>query len=99
MATFAGFGNRLGEAFDPEIMINYEAGLKGLFLDNKVQLEVSAYFQDFSAFWIQSQRLRTPTELAFPNNTSAFIGETNAIDGTEIDGIEAQGAWGSRPGW
>ena len=90
---FAGFGNQLGEAFDPEIMINYEAGIKGLFLENKVQLEVSAYFQDFESFWIQSERLRTPEELAFPGNTSAFIGETNAIDGTEVSGIELQGAW------
>ncbi|MEM7364484.1 MAG: TonB-dependent receptor [Pseudomonadota bacterium] len=90
---FAGFGNQLGEAFDPEIMINYEAGIKGLFLENKVQLEVSAYFQDFESFWIQSERLRTAEELAFPGNTSAFIGETNAIDGTEVSGIELQGAW------
>ena len=90
---FAGFGNGLGEAFDPEIMINYEAGVKGLFFDNKVQLEVSAYLQDFEAFWIQSQRLRTAEELEFPGNTSAFIGETNAIDGTEVSGLEIQGAW------
>ena len=91
---FGGFGNRLGEAFDPETMINYEGGLKGLFLDNTVQLEVSVYFQDFDAFWINSQRLRTATELTINNpSNSAFIGETNVIDGTEIAGIEFQGAW------
>ncbi len=90
---FAGFGNQLGFAFDPEIMINYEAGMKGLFFDNAVQVELSAYYQDFEAFWVQSQRLRTPAELVFPGNTSAFIGETNAIDGTEVSGIELQGAW------
>ncbi|MYK46148.1 MAG: TonB-dependent receptor [Gammaproteobacteria bacterium] len=91
---FAGFGNRLGEAFDPEAVINYEGGLKGLFFDNAVQLEVSAYFQDFEGFWIQSQRLRTPAEFLIDNaRNSLYIGETNAIDGTEIAGIEAQGAW------
>lgn len=93
---FAGFGNQLGEAFDPETVINYEAGVKGLYFDNTVQLEVSAYFQDFSAFWIQSQRLRTPVELQLEQasgGNSIYIGETNAIDGTEIAGIEAQGAW------
>ena len=91
---FAGFGNRLGEAFDPETVINYEGGVKGLFLENAVQLEVSAYFQDFDAFWIQSQRLRTPAEFLIDNdNNSLYIGETNAIEGTEIAGIEAQGAW------
>ena len=91
---FSGFGNGIGEAHDPEEMINYEAGLKGLFFDNAVQLEVSAYFQDFSAFWAQARRLKTPAEVASsPPGSSAFTGESNAVDGTEIAGIEAQGAW------
>lgn len=88
---FAGFGNKLGEAFDPEIVINYEGGVKGLYFDNTVQLEVSAYFQDFSSFWTQSQRLRTIEERR--EGESLYTGETNAVDGTEIAGIEAQGAW------
>ena len=91
---FAGFGNKLGEAFDPELMINYEGGLKGLFFDDAVQLELSAYFQDFSAFWVQAQRFRTSAELLIDNaGGSLYIGETHAIDGTDIAGIEAQGAW------
>ena len=91
---FSGFGNGIGEAHDPEEMINYEGGIKGLFFDNAVQLEVSVYFQDFDAFWAQAQRLRTPAELASqPPGGSAFIGESQAISGTEIAGIEAQGAW------
>ena len=88
---FAGFGNRLGEAFDPEIVINYEAGVKGLFREDKLQLEVSAYFQDFSSFWTQSQRLRTVEERR--PGESLYTGETNAVDGTNIAGIEAQGAF------
>lgn len=88
---FAGFGNQLGEAFDAEKMINYEVGLKGLFFDNSVQLEVSTYFQDFSAFWTQSQRLRTPAEMR--EGESAYTGETNVVDGTDIAGIEFQGTW------
>ena len=91
---FAGFGNKLGEAFDPELMINYEGGLKGLFFDDTVQVEISAYLQDFSAFWVQAQRFRTSAELLIDNaRGSLYIGETHAIDGTEIAGIEAQGAW------
>ena len=91
---FAGFGNKLGEAFEPETVINYETGVKGLFLDNAVQLEVSVYFQDFDSFWIQASRLRTTTELLIDNpRNQLYIGETQAIDGTEVAGIEAQGAW------
>ena len=88
---FAGFGNKLGEGFEPELMINYEGGVKGLFFDNTVQLELSAYLQDFSSFWTQSQRLRTVEERR--PGESLYTGETNAVDGTEIAGIELQGAW------
>ena len=88
---FAGFGNLLGEAFDPELMINYEGGLKGLFLDDVLQMEISAYFQDFSSFWTQSQRLRTPEERR--PGESLYTGETNAVDGTDIAGVELQAAW------
>ncbi|MDA1300273.1 MAG: TonB-dependent receptor [Proteobacteria bacterium] len=88
---FAGFGNLLGEGFDEESMINYEGGLKGLFFDNTVQLEVSAYYQDFDAFWVQAQRRRTPAEIR--PGQSLYTGETNVVDGTEISGIELQGAW------
>ncbi|MYD98489.1 MAG: TonB-dependent receptor [Gammaproteobacteria bacterium] len=91
---FAGFGNKLGEAFEPETVINYETGVKGLFFENAVQLEVSAYFQDFDSFWIQASRFRTTTELLIDNpRNQLYIGETQAIDGTEVAGIEAQGAW------
>jgi outer membrane receptor protein involved in Fe transport len=91
---FAGFGNGLGEAMDPELMINYEGGLKGLFFDNAVQIEATAYFQDFETFWIQDRRLRTAQELVIDNSSnSAFIGDTSAISGTTIAGLEVQGAW------
>jgi outer membrane receptor protein involved in Fe transport len=91
---FAGFGNQLGEGFDAETMINYEGGLKGLFLDSSVQLEIGVYFQDFDSFWTQASRLKTPAEQALSTTgSSAFTGETVSVDGTDIAGIEAQGAW------
>lgn len=88
---FAGFGNQLGEAFDAEEMINYEVGAKGLFFDNTVQLEASVYYQDFSSFWSQAGRLRTPAELR--PGESRFTGETVAVDGTNIAGVEVQFQW------
>jgi len=88
---FGGFGNGLGEAFDAEEMVNYELGLKGLFFDNSVQLESSLYFQDFSAFYSQAGRLRTPAELR--PGESTFTGETVTVDGTQIGGLELQGLW------
>ena len=59
---FRGFAQGLSEAWDAEEMINYEGGLKGLFVDGAVQLELAAYHQDFSAHWTQHGRLRRPEE-------------------------------------
>ena len=91
---FRGFAQGLGEGWDAEEMINYEGGLKGLFADGAVQLELSAYFQDFSAHWTQHGRLRRPEEYGIPPNPDRFwIGESIVLEGTEIAGIEFQGAW------
>jgi outer membrane receptor protein involved in Fe transport len=91
---FRGFAQGLGEGWDAEEMINYEGGLKGLFADGAVQLELSAYHQDFSAHWTQHGRLRRPEEYGVPPNPDRlWIGESVVLDGTTISGIEFQGAW------
>ena len=91
---FRGFAQGLGEGWDAEEMINYEGGLKGLFADGTVQLELSAYHQDFSAHWTQHGRLRRPEEYGVPPNPDRlWIGESVVLDGTTISGIEFQGAW------
>jgi iron complex outermembrane receptor protein len=91
---FRGFAQGLGEGWDAEEMINYEGGLKGLFADGAVQLELSAYHQDFSAHWTQHGRLRRPEEYGIPPRPERFwIGESIVLEGTEIAGIEFQGAW------
>ena len=91
---FRGFAQGLSEAWDAEEMINYEGGLKGLFVDGAVQLELAAYHQDFSAHWTQHGRLRRPEEYGVPPNPDRlWIGETIVLEGTTISGIELQGAW------
>ncbi len=91
---FRGFAQGLGEGWDAEEMINYEGGLKGLFVDGAVQLELSAYHQDFSAHWTQHGRLRRPEEYGIPPNPDRYwIGESIVLDGTTISGLEFQGAW------
>ncbi len=88
---FAGFGHQLGEAMDAEEMINYETGYKGLFFDNRLQLEASVYIQDYSKYWVQSGRLRTPAEVR--EGESLITGETVVVGGTEIYGFELQYRW------
>lgn len=85
---FAGFGAQLGEAMDAEEMVNYETGYKGLFFDNRLQLEASLYIQDYSKYWVQSGRLRTPAEVR--EGESLITGETVVVNGTEIYGVELQ---------
>ena len=92
---FRGFAQGLAEGWDAEEMINYEGSLKGLFVDGTVQLELSAYHQDFSAHWTQHGRRCRPEELGRPGLclTRLWTGETIVLDGTTITGLELQGAW------
>ena len=71
-----------------EEMINYETGYKGLFFDNRLQMEASVYFQDYSKYWVQSGRLRTPAEIR--EGESLITGETVVVNGTNIYGVELQ---------
>ncbi len=79
--------------YDSEEMINYELGVKGLYLDNTLQLEVSYFFQDFSAYWVFAQRIKSQAEMAMDPDGGPLTGEVNSIDGTTIGGIELQFAW------
>jgi len=74
-------------------MTNYEVGLKGMFLDNALQLQASYFFQDFDTHWMYSSRLKTPAEVMMDPNSGPLTGEIGGISGTEIQGIELEGAW------
>jgi iron complex outermembrane receptor protein len=91
---FAGFGQMNAEpwgTFDSETLINYEVGLKGLFLDQKLQLESAIFFMDYKDHWVNSERLREPNERVL--GESLFEGEMNVIQGTWIAGLEVSGAY------
>ncbi len=93
---FAGFGQptTAGDSFgtfDSETLINYEAGLKGLFMDQKLQLEAAVFFMDYKDHWVNSGRLRAEGD-RIPGE-SIFEGEMNVIDGTWIGGLEISGAY------
>jgi outer membrane receptor protein involved in Fe transport len=90
-----GYGNLTGEnySYDEEEVTNYETGIKGLFFDGKVQLSATYFYQDFDSYWVFASRLRTEDELLRDPGAGPLTGEVNAIDGTEIQGIELEGAW------
>lgn len=91
---FAGFG-QYNEypwgTFDSETLINYELGLKGLFFDEKLQLESAIFFMDYKDHWVNAERLKDANE-RFAGE-SLFEGEMNVIQGTWIGGLELSGAY------
>lgn len=75
----AGSAATLSEPFDPEFLWGYEAGLKADFYDQRLRLNVAAFFNDVSD-------LQTPIfDPNFPGNAVT----ENAID-MEYYGIEAE---------
>ena len=93
---FAGFGQPVtaGDTFglfDSETLINYETGVKGLFLEQRLQLETAVFYMDYQDHWVNSQRLREPG--ARIPGESVFEGEMNVIDDTWIAGLEIAGAF------
>lgn len=90
-----GYGNLSGAdySFDAEEMINYETGIKGLYFDGAVQLSATYFYQDFDNYWVYASRLRTAAEQLQNPGAGPYTGENSAISGTEIQGIELEGAW------
>ena len=69
-------------------LINYEVGVKGLFLDNRLTLMAGAYFQDYKGFhWKATTFL---PQAAVGNREYPFTDFTSLIDGTEIWGAEVE---------
>ena len=79
--------------YDGEELINYEVGIKGLYFDNALQLSTSYFYQDFDAHWVFASRIKTEAEVLIDPDGGPFTGETAAIAGSVIQGIEVEGAW------
>ncbi len=74
----------LPAAFQPENITAYEIGSKNRFLDGRVQLNLAAYYNDFTDLQLQNQ-------FSIPNSTVSASGVLNAgaarAYGVEIDAI------------
>ncbi len=88
-----GYGNRSAPwNYEAEEMINYEVGVKGIYFDGSMQLAATYFLQDFDKYWVFASRLKTEAELMMDPNGSPLTGEISAIPGTEVQGIELEGA-------
>lgn len=90
---FAGFGevDPRYMVYDAEDMINYEVGVKGLFLEDKLQLQVATYIQDYDNYWGFSQNLKPVTE-RLPGE-SIFRNDIAGIPDTWISGVDVEFAY------
>ena len=94
VARALGPGAELGPeaiAFDPEKLLNYEAGIKGLWLDRSLSAEVSLFYMDR-----QDMQLRSSAQ--FTDNPNDFVFITSNAEGHSY-GLEAALAWQLNDAW
>ena len=89
----SGFSSDGPYQYDGEELINYEVGVKGIYLDGSLQLSTSYFYQDFDAHWVFAQRIRTEAERQIDPDGGPFTSETTGVQGSVIQGIEVEGAW------
>ncbi|WP_346838140.1 TonB-dependent receptor [Microbulbifer sp. SAOS-129_SWC] len=67
-------------AFDTEHMLNYELGLKGAWLDNRLQAQLAAFYQDRSDVQAK-QSIFNPSDFSFDDYlTNAAGGDTTGLE-------------------
>jgi len=83
-----GFNGSGLPAYNPESLLNYELGSKGIVADGKVRFDISAYYSKYE------DALRTGQFFNFP---SGYISYTRNIGELEIKGLEGTVDWRVTP--
>ena len=94
LARALGPGAELGPeaiAYDPERLMNYEAGIKGLWLNGKLNAE-------FAVFYMDRQDMQLRSSAQFTDNPNDFIFITSNAEGHSW-GLEASIAWQLSDNW
>jgi iron complex outermembrane receptor protein len=78
-----------------ETLVNYELGGKGLFLNSRLQLAATAWYNDFQDFQLMATQAAPPgVEIPVPAwNESPFYEYTDNIPDTEIWGLDFEFSW------
>jgi len=94
LARALGPGADLGPeaiAYDPERLMNYEAGIKGLWLNGKLSAE-------FAMFYMDRRDMQLRSSAQFTDNPNDFIFITSNAEGHSW-GLEASIAWQLSDNW
>jgi outer membrane receptor protein involved in Fe transport len=89
-----GPGDALGPeaiSYDPETLLNYEAGVKGLLLEGSLGFEVSVFYMDREDMQVRSSA-------QFTDNPNDFVFITSNAQGHSY-GLEAGFAWQATDHW
>ena len=78
------------QSFDEEELINYELGLKGLFLENRLQLTTGVFYQDFENYQLTANQPVDPIFLDPTDNTPLREHTINVGGKTSIWGFEGE---------
>jgi outer membrane receptor protein involved in Fe transport len=82
---------RASVSFDPESLLNYEIGLKGLWLDGRLNAELSL-------FWMDRQDMQLRSSAQFSDNPNDFVFITSNAEGHSY-GAEAGLSWQVSDAW
>ena len=80
--------NIVPATFEEEKLVNYEVGVKGRFLDDRLIVTTGAYLQDFDGFHFNGRQLISDAHRN--NRSSPFLEYTANVDGTQIWGAEVE---------
>ncbi len=75
---------------EEETLINYEIGLKGLFLDNRLNIRATGFYQDYNDYQITAQTLHPNPDMSMESPVVEF---TDNIDGTFLYGLELESSF------
>ena len=92
-------GSAIRESFDEETLVNYEVGMKGLFMDNRLQITSGAFWQVFENYQLTANQ-PIPSQLLEPTRSSPLAEQTiNVEDDTSIRGIEVEWVYQVNESW
>lgn len=91
-------GFNTGYGYNPpieeETLINYELGLKGLYLDNRLNIRATGFYEDYNDYQLTAWQLRHD---AVNDGTSLIqdpvVEYTDNVDGTYIYGLELESSY------
>ena len=92
-------GSDIRESFDEETLVNYEVGMKGLFMGNRLQITSGAFWQVFDNYQLTANQ-PIPSRLLEPTRRSPLAEQTiNVEDDTSIRGIEVEWVYLINESW